>query len=244
MGEQAKLWTSTQLSSVLLFPVKTVTAFFQFLTVSNARITELEVRVNKLQLENKQLKEKVLIDSSTQMTSDYSILKAQIIGRDPSNINGYLYIDKGEYDSVYVNQPVITIHGLVGKVKYVTPRYSIVETIENKGFAVSGIDINTGIHGIVKKKNTLMFDFIRVDDSIHIGDSISTSGMSEIFPSGVLIGIVKNIGHEDNLFFKPITLTPSVQINRLNYIYLIFGVRIFVREKHDEQRPSSGNATF
>lgn len=233
LGEDAKLWTSTQLSSVLLFPVKTVTAFFQFLTVSNARITELEVRVSKLQLENTQLKEKLFHDGGDQATTEYRILRAHIIGRDPSNINGYLYVDRGTSDSIYVNQPVVSIHGLVGKVKYVTPRYSIIETVENKGFAVSGIDVNTGIHGIVKKKTTMVFDFIRVNDSVQVGDSICTSGMSEIFPSGILIGIIKHIGQEDNLFFKPVTLTPSVQINRLDYVYLLFGVRLFIRKDQE-----------
>ncbi|HEC78319.1 MAG TPA: rod shape-determining protein MreC [candidate division WOR-3 bacterium] len=221
LGEQSKLYLSTRLSAVLLFPVKTVTDFLHFLTISNARITELETLVNQLRLENSELKKRILLDTIEFKTTKYELLKAQIIGRDPSNINGYLYINKGKEDDVKINQPVISINGLVGKIKLITEKYSVVETIENQGFAVSAVDINTKIHGVVKKKQNLIFDFIRIDDEIAVGDSICTSGMSEIFPQGILIGIVKKIEEQNTLFFKPVYIKPSVQINKLTYVYVI-----------------------
>lgn len=229
MNEPTKLQLSTQLSSVLLFPVKTITQLLQFLAISNARIAELETLVKQLQLENTELKKKIVLDTTEFKTIEYKLLRAQIIGRDPSNINGYLYIDKAQ--KVYVNQPVISINGLVGKIKFVGSNYSIIETIENQGFALSAFDVNTGVHGIVKKKGNLIFDFIGINDAINIGDSICTSGMSEIFPEGILIGRVKKIGQKENLFFKPVYITPSVQINRLTHVYIISGGKTTTHEE-------------
>jgi rod shape-determining protein MreC len=225
LNEPTKFHLSTQLTSVLLFPIKTITVFIEFLTVSNARITELETVVNKLQLENTELKKKILSDTIEYKTTEYILLKAQIIGRDPTNINGYLYIDMGKRENLYENQPVISISALVGKIKFVGTDYSIVETVENQGFALSALDVNTCVHGIVKKKDNLIFDFIRVNDEINVGDSIFTSGMSDIFPEGILIGKVEKIGEEENLFFKPVYITPSVQINRLTYVYIVSGMK-------------------
>lgn len=223
LTEHAKLVLATKLSSVLLFPVKITTEFFDFLSVSRTRTEELEITINQLRLENAELKKKVLQDTTEFQETKFTLLKAQIIGRDPSNINGFLHIDKGEQQNVYVNQPVITTSGLVGKIKFVNAHYSIAETVENQRFAISGLHEKTGVHGIVKQRGNLVFDYVRITDEINIGDSIYTSGMSEIFPKGILIGTVQKIQQIDDLFFKPVYLTPSVQVNRLTSVYLIVG---------------------
>lgn len=235
LNERVKLRLAAPLSSVLLFPVKTITQFLQFLTVSNTRITKLETVVSQLQLENAELKKRILRDTTELKTTKYTLLRTQIIGRDPSNINGYLYIDTGQRQKLYVNQPAIFINGLVGKIKYVGFNYSIVETIENKGFTVSAIDVNTGIHGIVKNKGNLIFDFIKINDAINIGDAVYTSGMSEIFPEGIFIGRVKKIERSDDLFFKPVYITPGVQINRLTHVYIISDSTITANNEYKEQ---------
>ncbi len=235
LNERVKLQLAAPLSSVLLLPVKTITQFLQFLTVSNTRITKLETVVSQLQLENAELKKRLLRDTTELKTTKYKLLRTQIIGRDPSNINGYLYIATGQRQKLYVNQPAISINGLVGKIKYVGFNYSIVETIENKGFTVSAIDVNTGIHGIVKNKGNLIFDFIKINDAINIGDAVYTSGMSEIFPEGIFIGRVKKIERGDDLFFKPVYITPGVQINRLTHVYIISGSTITANNEYKEQ---------
>jgi rod shape-determining protein MreC len=148
-------------------------------------------------------------------------LKATVVGRDPLNINGYLHIDKGTEHAISINQPVISIDGLVGRVKHAGPTSSIVETVENKGFAASAIDVNTSIHGIIRKQRSLMFDYIRRTDSISVGDSIRTSGMSELFPKGILIGTVQRVSESDDLFFLRVYVAPATQINRLVSVYII-----------------------
>lgn len=224
LTEQTKLYVSTELSSVLLFPVRTVTRFLHFLSISNARITELEIELHKLQFENTELKRRMYLDTTNFSTTDYRFMKAEIIGRDPSNINGFLYIGRGQHN-VHINQPVVSLNGLVGKIKYVGTNYCVVETIENQGFAVSAVDVNTRIHGVVKKKGELIFDYIKKDDEIHIGDSIRTSGMSEVFPQGILIGIVKKIEQGTHPFFKPVYISPGAQISRLTSVYVVSGVK-------------------
>lgn len=124
---------------------------------------------------------------------------------------------------MHINQPVVSLHGLVGKIKYVGTNYCVVETIENQGFAVSAVDVKTLIHGVVKKKGDLILDYIKKDDEIHIGDSVCTSGMSEVFPRGILIGIVKKIEKGTHPFFKPVYIAPGVQISRLASVYVVSG---------------------
>jgi rod shape-determining protein MreC len=234
LHEPTKLVFSTRLSSVLLFPIKTITGIVEFLTISNSRIQKLETTVNRLKLENAELREKALQDTTELTETRFTLLKARVTGRDPSNINAYLYIDKGREYQVYVNQPVISMGGLVGKIKFVDNHYSIVETIESQNFAVSALDLENGIHGIVKQREGLVFDYVRKTDEIAIGDSLYTSGMSEIFPAGILIGTVQDIQPMDDLFFTKVFVISSAQVNRLTSVYVLFAKKTSLSEKGRE----------
>jgi rod shape-determining protein MreC len=221
LSENANLILARNLSSVLLYPVRITSKLVEYLNISNVRIEKLEIRVNKLTLENAILRDILELDTTQLAARDLRLLKASVIGRDPQNINGYLHIDKGTVHGVVKNQPVVSADGFVGKIKNAGTTTSIVETIENRGFAVSAIDINTGIHGVVKSQTNLLFDYVRHTDTIEIGDSLLTSGMSEVFPKGILIGTVQRVSESDDLFFKNVFVAPAARINRLVSIYII-----------------------
>ncbi|MDH4211226.1 MAG: rod shape-determining protein MreC [candidate division WOR-3 bacterium] len=221
LSENTNLNLARDLSSFLLFPFRITTAFVEYLAISNTRIEKLETIVNQLKLENATLKDQLVVDTTNLEFRSYILLKASVVGRDPLNINGYLHIDRGTVHGVSENQTVLSVDGFVGKIRHVGPSSSIVETIENRGFTVSAIDVSTGIHGIVKKQENLMFLYIRHNDAIGIGDSITTSGMSEIFPKGILIGNVHTISESEDMFFKNVYITPASQINRLVSVYVV-----------------------
>jgi rod shape-determining protein MreC len=111
---------------------------------------------------------------------------------------------------------------------------------------VSALDSRTGVHGIVKQRGRLFFDFVKTTDAIGIGDSIYTSGMSNIFPEGILIGTVSSIGTDKDLFFKPVHLMPSVHINQLLYVYVVFSSdttrpTLILNSNHTEQHEQPEN---
>jgi rod shape-determining protein MreC len=221
LHEDANLTLSRNLSAVLLFPVRITANFVEYLRISNARIEKLEILVNRLTLENAILRDTLDLDTTQLIAEDFQLVKASVIGRDPMNINGYIHIDKGKINGVMENQPVISVDGFVGKIKNAGTTSSIVETIENYGFTVSAVDNNSGIHGVVKNQTNLIFDYVRHTDPISIGDSILTSGMSEIFPKGILIGTVHKIIESGDLFFKHVYVAPATQINRLASVYVV-----------------------
>lgn len=235
LNEPTTLTLSARLSSVLLFPIKTVTRFIEFLTISSSRIQELEITVNRLKLENATLRERTFQDTTELTEIHFTLVKARVIGRDPANINAYLHIDKGKDNQLYVNQPVISINGLVGKIKFVNTQHSIVETIENQNFSVSALDVESGVHGIIKQQGSLIFDYIRKTDEINIGDSIYTSGMSEIFPPGILVGTIQDIHPTNDLFFTRVFITPSTKVNRLTSVYVVFSDRHQVVQKEQKK---------
>jgi rod shape-determining protein MreC len=221
LSEHTNLVVARNMSLFFLFPMRITTGFFEHLNISNTRIEKLEILVTQLQLEKALLEDRLEIDTTKLESKEYVLLKATVIGRDPLNINGYLHIDKGTTHGVTANQPAVAVYGFVGKIKHAGPVSSIVETIENEGFTVSAIDVRTGIHGMIRKQKDLMFLYVRRSDTISVGDSIMTSGMSEIFPKGILIGTVQAIAGSDDMFFKDVYVTPAVPVNRLVSTYII-----------------------
>jgi len=224
LNQNADFYISTNISEVVLFPVRFISNYFQYLNISQKKIDELEIELSRLQIENQNLKDTLgfLSLPDTILRTNLKLLKANIIGRDPANFNGFLYIDKGKSDSLNINNPVIMQDKLIGRIKSLSDKTGIIETLENRGFAISAVDARTGIYGIVKKNNQSMFEYIKLDDEINQGDSIFTSGLSEIFPKGILIGMVTEIKYKDDLFFKEVIITPAIKINQLNYVYIIY----------------------
>ncbi len=196
----------------------------QFLDVSKQRIEDLEQEIELLKLKNAELGKYIQLNGENLSDPKFELIKSQIIGRDPYNVNGYLTINKGTADGIKINQAVICSDGLVGRVKHTSNKRSLVETIENNSFSVSALDTRTDVHGMVKRFNKLQFEYIRKNDGIFINDIITTSGMSDIFPSGIIIGYVSSIETKPDLFFKTIYLEPAARVNRLYYVYVIINI--------------------
>ncbi len=224
MNQNADLYISAHISEIILFPVRSISNYFQYLNISQKKIDALEVEISKLQIENQNLKNHLELSGlpDTITTANLRLIKVNIIGRDPTNFNGYLYIDKGKNDDLNINDPVIIQNKLVGRIKSLSDRTGIVETFENIGFTISAVASKTNIYGIAKQNGQLMLEYIKLDDEINNGDSIFTSGLSEIFPKGVLIGTVSEIRYKDDLFFKEVVITPAIKINKLNYVYVAY----------------------
>lgn len=221
LGPAADFALSSHLAGVLLFPIRLVSGWTEYLRVSRNRIEELERTVAEIQLNNAALQKLMTAESLQLIPEGYDLIKANVIGRDPSNFNGFLYIDRLRSNRLAPGQPVISRDGLVGRIKYAGSLNSIVETIENPGMTVSGRDNNTGVHGMVVMDKQLHFAYVKISDPIEAGDSIFTSGMSEQFPAGIRIATVEKILITDDLLFKTVILRPCVSINQLNYVFVV-----------------------
>ena len=169
---EGKLKVANIFAPVLLYPVKTITGYLQFLDITNQRIEDLERKIEILKLKNTKLGENLQLQRDDLEVTSFQLVKSQIIGRDPSNINGFLAINKGSRHGLNVDQAVICSDGLVGRIKYTGDNESLVETVENNAFSVSALDARTNVHGMVKRFKKLQFEYIRINDEIFINDTV------------------------------------------------------------------------
>ncbi|MGL5355412.1 MAG: rod shape-determining protein MreC, partial [Cetobacterium sp.] len=117
-------------------------------------------------------------------------------------------------DGIQKNMPVLFKETLVGRVEKVFKNYSIVQMITFQDSIVSATAGGNTV-GIIKgnRSDQLIFEPVSTHEAqLNVGDKISTSGISDIYPKGLSIAEVTEIKkkYENNVeyFVKlPFNLT-------------------------------------
>ena len=151
-------------------------------------------------------------------------MSAEVIARSPENWHKSMTINRGKADGISRNLVVVTPQGLVGRVTSCTDTTSEVLLILDRESAVGALVQVSRTQGIVEghgDQNRLKMVNIPYDSSIQNGQIVVTSGLSEIFPPGLRIGEVIDVGHEPNGLLKYAYIKPSVDFDKLEEVFII-----------------------
>ncbi|BAQ64195.1 rod shape-determining protein MreC [Geminocystis sp. NIES-3709] len=154
-------------------------------------IQELSNKIVALETENQNLKKIV----KYQEKSPDSLIPARVIGRSADAWWQIVVIDVGSSKGVKPNQVVMSVGGLVGKIIDVTPNTSRVLLISDYNSRVGATITRKGYQGFIKGQGTpigLMEFYAKVAD-VKIGEVVTTSNISSIFPPDIPIGKVTSI---------------------------------------------------
>ncbi len=159
--------------------------------LTNARILELEQRVVELERQNQQLEE--FLDYSQNQRE--SVITAPIIGRSADYWWQQITLGKGKNDGIEKGFIVTGIGGLVGRVIQVTPHTSRVLLISDANSRVGAVVSRSRHLGFIQgasSQKVVMRFFTKVAD-VRPGDTIATSYLSRLYPSGLPLGRVKSV---------------------------------------------------
>lgn len=183
------------------------------------KINELELEINKL----KKLSE---IDKTL---SEYSYLNANVISRNVGYWYNTITINKGLKSGVSNDLAVITSDGLIGKVINVTNLTSTIKLLSSTDLNMKiSVKIKTDddyIYGLLTgydtKTKLYTIEGVSYTGEIEKGSVVTTTGMSEIFPSGILIGEVEMI-EKDNFDLAPIIkVKTNVNYDSLSFVTVL-----------------------
>jgi len=153
---------------------------------------------------------------------DEPVLTANVIGRDPALWFKTMTIDKGISAGVQKGMPVVTVEGVVGQVINVSPRYAKILLATDPNSAVDAIVQSSRALGIIKGDGQgYRLDYVLKDSIVNKDDLVVTSGMSGVFPKGLLIGKVVDVGKDRRGMFHTITVRPAVDFRELEYVTVI-----------------------
>lgn len=157
------------------------------------------------------------------LASENEMVLATVIGADSLSWSRMITIDRGTSDGVEKNMAVVTHKGLVGHIIQVAPGFSKVLLITDVRNAVDALDQNYRTRGVVvgKGSNTCEMKYISQDADIQVGDPVISSGLGGVFPKGLLIGKVSQVGESKEGLFKNVTITPAVKLSFLEEVFVL-----------------------
>jgi rod shape-determining protein MreC len=170
----------------------------------------------KMILENLRQKEETAIWIKELEEKNFSLVYANIIGRDPVKWNLEFKIDKGEKDGIKKGMAVLYKDQIVGKIYKTGKNYSIVKTIYDPNTVIGVMIWETKDHGIVKGAfDHIEMAYIFSDHGIKTNHSVITSGIDEYIPFGLKVGYISQLEEKNVLAFTRIKVYPQVDFSNM-----------------------------
>ncbi|WP_182187739.1 rod shape-determining protein MreC [Pectinatus frisingensis] len=191
-------------------------------------LREENLHDNELEAENQRLKGLLNYKESTKQ---FDLVTASVIARDSATWINNVVINRGSNDGIKKDMPVVTPDGLVGAVIDVYGSYSVVALITDPRVAVGALvqRSDSRVAGIVKgdidKQVDIHMENISRAADIQPGDQIITSGLGGIYPKGIFIGTVDEVGNEAGGLLKYAAIKPAVDFQKLEDVAIIVNSR-------------------
>lgn len=180
-------------------------------------ISEIRAENEKLKKENRELRNDLVnyYDTLTENASlwkfyglkkenpDFSMIPCFVLRRDANNDFYSFTLDKGSSSGISVNDPVVSENGLVGWVSEVDSNTSKVVTILSPQTSVGAIDNRSTDTGVISgnakycDKNLTTMQKLTTKHKIEVSDIITTTGVSGLYPKGLVIGEVTEICYDN-----------------------------------------------
>ena len=181
--------------------------------------------------ENRELRAALDFISGPSFPSDYDQVAASVTSHAPNEFEQSLVISAGGRDGVNKNDPVVSSDGyLVGQVTKVTRDSAEVTLLTDSVTAVTALDNETNTVGVLEIGDgpDRPFELNRVpkEKVVHKGDTIVTAGrrfgrLGSLFPRGISIGRVKEVGQTDIENFQQIQVVPFVDFSALDVLVVL-----------------------
>jgi len=199
--------------------------YFPLTFLPSNNLIVFEDRDKELEEENKKLKE--LLEFNNTM-SDFSTISSVVVNRNTNYWNSELTINKGSLDNIKEGMAVVDGKGLIGKVIDVSLTTSVVKLITSydktnrisvKIWSSDGSSVNKILE--VDHNNNLIIGGIDNTYDIKIGDRVTTSGISDIFPSGLTIGEVSIIEDDYYGISKKIYVKHISELDNIRFVSVL-----------------------
>lgn len=211
------LFPFEELKKIALFHV-TYDRYIKLKQDSGILQTKL-IQQEEILAENKRLKG--LLD--LKFSAKYPMIAANVIGRDSSNWNAIIIIDRGQKDGLRPGMAVIDTANVVGKILEVGRNTAKVMLLSDPSFSVAAILQRSRETGLVSGslQGSCRMRYLSPEADIRAGDVVITSTLSSSFPEGLLIGEVIRIEESQASPTMECLLRPAASLSQLEEVLVI-----------------------
>lgn len=152
-------------------------------------------------------------------TSNLTLYPVQIVAKDLHNVNNSLTVDAGSTNGIEEGMPMVSAHGLVGKVVLTSQKFAQVMPFYNTLFRVSAKLQNSNAYGIITWQGEPVknLELLYIPQTIQVdsGDVVVTSGYSNQFPPEIPIGEVIRTQPNQGKDTQRIFVRPFAELNTI-----------------------------
>ena len=160
---------------------------------------------------------RVYLNDSVLKSNRYHFIPASVVNNSVNKPHNYITIDKGKNDGIRPDMGVISPQGIVGIVTNVNNSFSVVMSMLNMKSRMSCKIRHTNFTGSLSWKGGdvkyAYLDHIATHATFQVGDSIESSGYSDAFPPGILVGTIESYTRQtdDNFYSLKVRLASDFQ---------------------------------
>ncbi len=153
----------------------------------------------------------------------FHYVSALVVGSQSQALTNTVTINAGTENGVRTGMPVVTDHGLAGRVTSTSGHYAIVQLLFHKDLRVSARVQRSRTNGIIRWTggNELRMINVPKTSDVVTGDVVITSEFSSLFPAGIRLGVVSSTRDVPGDLFQEILVKPSVDFGRLEEIFVV-----------------------
>jgi len=237
--EKAMKDTTTFITKIFYAPIKFVSNELEVFNEKKnlyKKYTKLKEKVEKTDLYYAQIEElqkevtelKSTLDLNATL-SEYTYINATVVNRNIGYWYNNLTIDKGSKNGVKKGDAVITSNGLIGKITNVSNFSSTVKLLTSDEISNKiSVKINSNdeyLYGLLigydTESNKYKIEGITNSKTIKEGDLVTTTGLTDYFPSGILIGKVSKVVKDEYDLNSVVEVTPAVNFENISIVTVL-----------------------
>lgn len=155
--------------------------------------------------------------------SNFKLISAKVTNMGSTSNLSSITLNVGEEDGIKVDQPILIPEGVIGKTIIVGKTYSIAQLITDVNFRISVRVFPSGSVGVLRYLYDDICEIREVQKNaqIELGNSVKTSGFSNIYPENLPVGEVIEIQDERGSFQKIVKVKITSNIGSLLNVFVI-----------------------
>ena len=237
LPETAREPVASGLRRTVLWPFLQLQSQSEQLRTSRVRLAEVEAQrdsaalavtgLDELRAENDQLR--ALLGLGTRLRSGF--VPAEVLHQATPTDPLTVVISVGERAGVRQLAPVVAPEGLLGIVKQVDPRTSVVATWAHPEFRASAMAADGSVYGIlspptITARGVWLLELAGVPyrQNVPFGTRILTSGLGGVLPRGIPVGTVVGIANETE-WEKKYLVRPAVPPGAVTHVMVLTEAR-------------------
>ena len=206
--------------------------YFQLKRTNDSLIKANERLYNKLRqdfsmpdTDNRVALDTIKVDSLEKYRK-FLYMQSKVIGNTVNLPNNYIQLDRGALQGLKKDLGVIDANNaVVGTVIDVSNNYAVVMSLLHMQSSISAKLRKTGELGTVvwdgKTPNIVVLKDIGKNAKVNKGDSVITSGFSDKFPYGLLIGTIDEIITDKSSNSYTLRVKTAANFNTIQFVYVI-----------------------